>query len=64
MVRMQISVSRQKAVHEMDFFDVDLRVYSKDSAEELDNENLTACNQVETVPFRHVFFAETGNGGV
>ena len=49
----------KKAVHEMDFFDVDLRVYSKDSAEELNNENLTAYNQVETVPSRHVSFAET-----
>ena len=52
-------VPRQKAVHEMDFIDVDLRVYSKDSAEELNNENLTAYNQVETVPSRHVSFAET-----
>ena len=43
----------------MDFFDVDLRVYSRDSAEELNNENLTAYNQVETVPSRHVSFAET-----
>ena len=54
-----LCVPPQKAVHEMDFFDVDLRVYSKDSAEELDSENITACNQVETVPFRHLSFAET-----
>ena len=54
-----LCVSRQKAVHDKDFFDVDLRVYSKDSAEELNNENLTAYNQVETVPSRHVTFAET-----
>ena len=52
-------VRMQKAVHEKDFFDVDLRVYSKDSAEELNNENLTAYNQVETFPSRHVSFAET-----
>ena len=42
---------------------MDSRVYSQDSAGELDGENLTACNRVETVPFRHVSFAETGNGG-
>ena len=35
------------------------RAYSKDSAEELNNENLTAYNQMETVPSRHVSFAET-----
>ena len=34
-------------------------MYSKDSAEELNNENLTTYNQVETVPSRHVSFAET-----
>ena len=54
-----LCVSRQKAVNEMDFFDVDPRVYSQDSAGELDSENLTACNRVETVPLRHVSFAET-----
>ena len=37
MVRMQTSVPRQKVVHEMDFFDVDMRVYDKDSVEELNN---------------------------
>ena len=54
-----LCVPRQKEVHEMDFFDEDLRVYSKDSAEELNNDNLTAYRQVETVPTRHVSFAET-----
>ena len=54
-----LCVPRQKEVHEMDFFDEDLRVYSKDSAEELNNDNLTAYRQVETVPSRHVSFAET-----
>ena len=34
-------------------------MYNKDSAEELNNENLTAYKQVETVPSRHVSFAET-----
>ena len=53
-----LCMPRQKAVHEMDFFDVDLRVYSKDSAKELNNENLTAYNQVKNVPSRHVSFAE------
>ena len=43
----------------MDFFDVDLQVYSKDSVEELNNENLTTYNQVETFPSRHVSLAET-----
>ena len=38
-----LCVPRQKAVRELDFFDV----------------NLPACNRVETVPFRHVSFAET-----
>ena len=38
---------------------MDPRVYSQDSAGELDSEDLTACNRVETVPFRHVSFAET-----
>ena len=38
---------------------LDLRVYSKDSAEEWHSENLTMYNQVETVPFRNVSFAET-----
>ena len=33
---------------------MDPRVYSQDSAGELDSEDLTACNRVETVPFRHV----------
>ena len=37
---------------------VHLQVYSKDSAEELNNENLTAHNKVETLPTRHVSFAE------
>ena len=54
-----LCVTRQKAVHELDFFDVDPRVYSQNSAGELDSENLTACNRVGTVPFRHVSFAET-----
>ena len=36
-------VPRQKAVRELDFLDV----------------NSPACNRVETVPFRHVSFAET-----
>ena len=54
-----LCVPRQKKVHEMEFFDEDLRVYNKDSAEEMDGENLTQCNQVETVPLRHVSFAET-----
>ena len=36
-------VPQQKAVGELDFFDV----------------NSPACNRVETVPFRHVSFAET-----
>ena len=53
-----LCVPRQKAVHEMDFFDVDPRVYSQESAGELDSENLTASNRVETAPFRHVSFAE------
>ena len=35
------------------------RVCSQDSAGELDSENITACNRVETAPFRHVSFAET-----
>ena len=34
---------------------MDPRVYSQDSAGELDSE----CNRVETVPFRHVSVAET-----
>ena len=38
-----LCVPRQKAVRELDFFDV----------------NPPACNRVETVPFRHVSFAET-----
>ena len=38
---------------------MDPRVYSQDSAEELDSEDLTACNRVEAVPFRHVSFDET-----
>ena len=38
-----LCVPRQKAVHELDFFDV----------------NPPACNRVATVPFRHVSFAET-----
>ena len=41
-----LCVPRQKAVRELDFFDV----------------NPPKCNRVETVPFRHVSFAETGNG--
>ena len=41
-----LCVPQQKVVRELDFFDV----------------NPLACNQVETVPFRHVSFAETGNG--
>ena len=54
-----LCVPRQKAVHDMEFFDEDLRVNNKDSAEELDSENLMACNQVGIVPLRHVPFAET-----
>ena len=38
-----LCVPRQKAVRELDFFDVDP----------------LACKRVETVPFRHVSFAET-----
>ena len=57
-----LCVPRQKAVRELDFFDVNPRVYSQNSAGELDSENLTACNRVETATFRHVSFAETGNG--
>ena len=41
-----LCVPRHKVFHELDFC-------------ELDRENLTACNRVETVPFRHVSFAET-----
>ena len=39
-----LCVPRQKAVRELDFFDVNPRVYSQNSAGELDSENLTACN--------------------
>ena len=49
----------RKAIRELDFFDVNARVYSHNSAGELDSENLTACNRVETVPFHHVSFSET-----
>ena len=35
------------------------RVCSQNSAGELDSENITACNRVDTAPFRHVSFAET-----
>ena len=38
---------------------VDPRVHSQDSAGQLDSENLSACNRVEIVRFRHVSFAET-----
>ena len=34
------------------------RVCSQNSAGELDGENITACNQVEIAPVRHVSFAE------
>ena len=50
---------RLKAVRKLDFFDVNPRVCSQNSAGELDSENITACNQVETAPVRHVSFAET-----
>ena len=50
---------RQKAVRELDFFVVNPRVCSQNSAGELDSENITACNQVETAPVCHVSFAET-----
>ena len=50
---------RQKAVRELDFSEVNPRVCSQNSAGELDSENLTACNRVETAPVRHVSFAET-----
>ena len=54
-----LCVPRQKAVCELDFSDVNPRVCSQNSAGELDSENLTACNRVETAPCRHVSFAET-----
>ena len=54
-----LCVPRQKAVRELDFSDVNPRVCSQNSAGELDSENLTACNRVETAPVRHVSFAET-----
>ena len=54
-----LCVPRRKEVHEMDFLDEDLRVYSKDSAEEISDENLTVYKQMQTVPSRHVSFAET-----
>ena len=54
-----LCVRRQKAVRELDFSDVNPRVCSQNSAGELDSQNLTACNQVETAPVRHLSFAET-----
>ena len=54
-----LCVSRQKAVRELDLFDVNPRVCSQNSAGELDSENITACNQVDTAPVGHVSFAET-----
>ena len=48
-----LCVPRQKAVRERDFFDVNPRVCSQNSAGELDSEIITACNQVETSPVRH-----------
>ena len=50
-----LCVPRQKAVRELDFFDVNPRVCSQNSAGELDSENITACNQVENAPVLHVF---------
>ena len=54
-----LCVPRQKAVRELDFSDVNPRVRSQNSAGELDIENHTTCNRVETAPVRHVSFAVT-----
>ena len=51
-------VLRQKEVREFDISDSNPRVCSQNSAGELDCENLTECNRVETVIVRHVSFAE------
>ena len=51
-------VLRQKVVREFDISDSNPRVCRQNSAGELDCENLTACNRMETAIVRHVSFEE------